>query len=790
MLAWANGQYKKIGAHLESLDEFAEGEPLLVLMELLFLPGSKQVQAKKVAANGGKATMKGCTAFRKLEMLQRAMMIATEAGVRFRFISAEDFVEKNMKMMLAFCYASALRFNTRGLVEEEEGADAGPSAKAKSPKTDGRASEKDALLAWVKERVASYGVPVKDFAGSWTDGRAFLALVHSLCGGVDGGREPVPFDYRAEAAAGDDKARAESAFARAEELLNVQPLICYMDVEERNTDAVVMYVSELSRALRERDDARATPKPPVAPAPDASGPKKVELSEEEYQRLVSELESTRKKVGELEGELAETRISKTEKAGGHRHHKSESKSKDKEDKVSKTSKSSSKSSKSKSKDKEKKEKEDKVSKTVPAPSTEASPVDSLAQAHSDEHKKVLKLREQLQRAIERVEELAETAAEDPETVEDLPDELAWLLDTIMQKDQEATSSAALMTQLEMQMTVSGTGGGDALLTEAEKLEVNDLLQSVAEEENHALSQIHDVLARLVPDVQGKPIEAEVERLRRLALIGAERARRTLSGAEEAAARDAEAAEKKKRQQNSAAESLSKTAVVSPSSSSASSSSGGVLERRMSMPVCGASAMGGAKKHEAVEPAGMTAEQRAELARDVDATPVDAVSLPAVVERFDSLEQQLEREEPQLTEHVAAMKGTRSKAKEALKQTKTALSKAFHIAKKAERREEAKKKKVARAMAVPADPSDVGKLRAAMIAALDVLQGDISGDKQRLKARKAFVALQGDEFVARFAALVADVQKQIAQDQAQNVELQAQLVDSQTKVWERVKQLRK
>ena len=777
MLTWANCQYKKIGAHLESLDEFADGEPLLVLMELLFLPGSKQTQAKKVAANGGKPTMKGCTAFKKLEMLQRAMMIATDAGVRFRFISAEDFVEKNMKMMLAFCYASALRFNTRGLVEDDEGATAADK-KAKSPKIDGRASEKDALLAWVKERVASYGVPVKDFTGSWLDGRAFLALVHSLCGGVDGTLEPAPFDYRAVAAAGDDKARAETAFAKAEELLNVQPLICYMDVEERNTDAVVMYVSELSRALRERDDLRATPKPAVMEAPDAKG-KKVELSEEEYQKLVSELESTRKKVGELEGELAESRISKTEKVG-HRHHKSESKSrsKDKDDKGKSKSKS-----KSKSRDKDK---DDKVSKTLPAPRTEPSPVDSLAQAHSDEHKKVLKLREQLQRAIERVEELAETAAEDPDTVEDLPDELAWLLDTIMQKDKEATSSAALMTQLEMQMTVSGTGGGDALLTEAEKLEVNDLLQNVAEEENHALSQIHDVLAKLIPDVQGKPIEAEVERLRRLALIGAERARRTLSGAEEAAARDAEAAEKKQQQQQQrgGSEALSRTAVAA---ASPRASEAGVLERRMSMPACG---VGAGRRREAIEPAGMTAEQRRQLDRDVDETPVDAVSLPAVVERFDSLEQQLEREEPQLTEHVEAMKGTRSKAKEALKQTKTALSKAFHIAKKAERREEAKKKKVAKAMAILPDPSDVGKLRAAMIAALDLLQGDISGDKQRLKERKAFVALQGDDFVARFAALVADIQKQMARDQAEKVEIQDQLVDAQTKVWERVKQLRK
>jgi len=732
MVTWANSQYKRIGAKIESLDEFADGEPLLVLMELLFLPSAKQVQAKKMAANEGRPTLKGCTAFRKLEMVQRAMKIATDAGVRYRFISPENFAEKNRKMMLAFCYASALRFNTQGLLEDTD-----DEAKPKSG-----SSEKDALLAWVKERIASYNVPVNDFTSSWTDGRAFLALVHSLCGNLNEPVEPAPFDFNEAAAAGDDKERLENAFNKAEELLKVQPLICAMDVEEKNTDAVVMYVSELSRALREHDEARD------AAIYEPEQEKKIEVSEEEYQKLLAELESSKKKVDELEGELEESRHALTEKA--HKHHK----------------------------------KEEDISKTAPPDQS-----NSLAQAHSDEHKKVLKLREQLQRAIERVEELAETAADDPDTIEDLPDELAWLLDTILQKDKEATSSAALMTQLEMQMSATGTGG-DVFMTEAEKLEVNNLLQNVAEEENRALSQIHDVLKKLMPDIAGKPIESEVERLRKLALIGAERARRTLNGAEEAARQEAEkaaaepapaaAAAAESPAADEFAEQQSKTAVVPKTRSEKP-----VLDRHQSMPVV----MMNPPKSEALKPQGMTIEQQQELEKEVDATPVDAVSLPVVVEKFDNLEQKLEKEEPQLTEHVEAMKGTRSKAKEALKQTKAALSKAFHITKKAERRQEAKKKKAAKAMAVPNDGTDLGKLRAAMITALDLLMGDVSGDRQKRKDRKAFIGMQGDEFLARFTALITDIQKQILKERQEKIELQAQLVDAQTKVWERVKQLR-
>jgi len=284
----------------------------------------------------------------------------------------------------------------------------------------------------------------------------------------------------------------------------------------------------------------------------------------------------------------------------------------------------------------------------------------------------------------------------------------------------------------------------------------------------------------MPDIQGKPIEAEVERLRKLALIGAERARRTLNGAEEAARISEEEAAKKKASEEFA-ESQSKTAVV-PSKSNRQA----MLERHQSMPVVALNA----PKRKALEPQSMTIEQRQELDKEVDATPADAVALPVVVEKFDNLEQKLEKEEPQLTQHVEAMKGTRSKAKEALKSTKAALSKAFHITKKAERRREVKKKKAEKAMAVPNDGTDLGKLRAAMISALDMLMGDVSSDRQKKKDRKEFIKMQGDDFLSKFTLYVVELHKQMQKEREEKLMLQAQLVDAQTKVWERVKQLRK
>lgn len=54
------------------------------------------------------------------------------------------------------------------------------------------------------------GVDIQDFGGSWKDGRALAALVHSL--------HPQLFDYKALVAQRDPKLVLEKTFAHAEEL--------------------------------------------------------------------------------------------------------------------------------------------------------------------------------------------------------------------------------------------------------------------------------------------------------------------------------------------------------------------------------------------------------------------------------------------------------------------------------------------------------------------------------------------------------------------------------------------
>ena len=188
---------------------------------------------------------------------------------------------------------------------------------------------------------------------------------------------------------------------------------------------------------------------------------------------------------------------------------------------------------------------------------------------------------------------------------------------------------------------------------------------------------------------------------------------------------------------------------------------------------------------------MTPEERKKFEKAMAETSMDEAALPAVVEKFDALEQKVAKEEPQLEKQVEAMRGTKSKAKAAVKSTKASLSKAFHITKKAERRKEQKKKLEEAARAIPCDGTEVGKLRAAMIKAIDDMLGEeVFTDKKRMKERAAFMAAEKDDFIEIFQARIQMVLEAMEVAETENALLQAKLVDSQTKVWERMDRKKK
>uniref|UniRef100_A0A5K3FFH9 Calponin-homology (CH) domain-containing protein n=1 Tax=Mesocestoides corti TaxID=53468 RepID=A0A5K3FFH9_MESCO len=107
------------------------------------------------------------------------------------------------------------------------------------------------LLAWCRAVTAGYhGVDVRDFSTSWSDGRAFLAIIHRY--------KPQFFDYLKTASLPPHEA-LEFAFRVAEERLGIARLISPEDMlgSEDTVDSrsVMVYVSSLYDilALSQRD---------------------------------------------------------------------------------------------------------------------------------------------------------------------------------------------------------------------------------------------------------------------------------------------------------------------------------------------------------------------------------------------------------------------------------------------------------------------------------------------------------------------------------------------------------
>lgn len=96
--------------------------------------------------------------------VNKALQVLSENGVKLLNISSEDIVGGNHKLILGLIWLIALSFDGQKLVNSE--AISG--------------LEKN-LLVWVRQYTDKHGLRVNDFTTSWSDGRAFLYVLHE-CG--------------------------------------------------------------------------------------------------------------------------------------------------------------------------------------------------------------------------------------------------------------------------------------------------------------------------------------------------------------------------------------------------------------------------------------------------------------------------------------------------------------------------------------------------------------------------------------------------------------------------------
>lgn len=156
--------------------------------------------------------------------INRALAVLQEFGLKLVNISSDDIVEGSPKLTLGLVWLIALSFDGQKLVNSRA-----VSGIEKS------------LLTWVRQFTDPYSIKVSDFTSSWSDGAAFLAVIH----------ENIPkFDMN-EAMSLHPIARLKMAFDLANRHLQIDQLLDPEDVNTHRPDkkSILMYVMCLYHAI-------------------------------------------------------------------------------------------------------------------------------------------------------------------------------------------------------------------------------------------------------------------------------------------------------------------------------------------------------------------------------------------------------------------------------------------------------------------------------------------------------------------------------------------------------------
>lgn len=100
--------------------------------------------------------------------INKTLQVLQENGVKLLNISSEDIVAGNPKLTLGLIYIIALSFDGRKLVNSQAA----------------NGIEKS-LLQWVRQYTVRHGLLVNDFSSSWSNGLAFLYVLHSNVPDID-----------------------------------------------------------------------------------------------------------------------------------------------------------------------------------------------------------------------------------------------------------------------------------------------------------------------------------------------------------------------------------------------------------------------------------------------------------------------------------------------------------------------------------------------------------------------------------------------------------------------------
>jgi len=208
--SWLNSILTQRNMKIELIQEdLADGVKLINFLELL--------AERKI---GQKYDMKPASRIQMIQNLHMALQFVEKNMSIKATSSAEDFADKNLKMILGFLWTLFKKYKIQTIKQDDK-------------------SSEEGLLLWVKKTTEGYkDVTIEQYKNSFRDGLAFLAL----CDKFTNNKEVLDFDKFSKENSADN---LNTAFEHAEKHLGVPKLLDASEVVEGNVDerSLVLYIS-------------------------------------------------------------------------------------------------------------------------------------------------------------------------------------------------------------------------------------------------------------------------------------------------------------------------------------------------------------------------------------------------------------------------------------------------------------------------------------------------------------------------------------------------------------------
>ncbi|MCJ1297207.1 actinin alpha 2 [Xylographa carneopallida] len=172
----------------------------------------------------------------KLDNIELALKMVEQAKIKTNFLKHTHLIDHDNKMILGMMWAVILDYAIKGISEEEMTA-------------------KEGLLLWCRKKTSGYRdidpPGVQNFTASFTNGLAFLALIHK--------HQPQLVEY--DSLSKDNAAaNLEQAFSLAEQQLGIPRLLDVEDmlVDKPDERSVMTYVSEYFHRFAQQEAKEAS----------------------------------------------------------------------------------------------------------------------------------------------------------------------------------------------------------------------------------------------------------------------------------------------------------------------------------------------------------------------------------------------------------------------------------------------------------------------------------------------------------------------------------------------------